>query len=233
MANVEHPYWNLYAKLTALRNSKFGDARTPLRNLAKEAGLNVKEQMKVDLMLMLPFSRARWVEETFFLSLREYYAYAVLSPQILEKIAEYSPLIELGAGTGYNAWVLQQMGADVVAIAAFPIEEGHNWFFNTRFGLPTKVGKSFTKIEQGDSRSLVKYPNHTLFICWPPRNEMALESLTYFQGNTLIFVGNKQCCANKAFYRKLGEEWTVEHLEKTGSWDACHTEWLTIHSRIT
>ncbi len=229
---VEHPYWDLYSKLTALRNTPVGDAKTPVANLAKEAGLNAKEQMKVGFIMALPFSKVRWVEETFFLTLREHYAYAVLSPEILEKIAEYSPIIELGAGNGYNAWVLQQMGAEVVAVDAFPVEEGKNWFFNTRFGLPTKAGKSFTKIEQGDSRSLVKFPNHTLLMCWPPRNPMALESLTDFPGNTLIFVGNKSCCADKAFYKKLGEEWKLEHSTKTGSWDACHTEWLEIHSRI-
>lgn len=229
---LDHPYWDLYSELTKLRKAKSSVARRRIVSLANEAGLNVNERLKVNLLLSFPWSKVSMVEETFFLRLREKYGYSVLSMEMLETIGHHSPLVELGAGNGYNAWLLQQMGVEVVAIDAFPVEEGKNWFFNTHFGLPSKLGCSFTEIKKGDSKALANYSGHTLLMCWPPKNPMALRSLTDFPGEKLIFVGNKQCCADRSFYKKLSTEWHLDHSVKTGSWDSCHTEWLEIHSRV-
>ena len=171
------------------------------------------------------------IEEIFFVRLREQFAYSVLSPEMLNIIAGYSPLVELGAGNGYNAWLLQQMSAEITALDAYPVEEGKNWFFDTRFGLPTRLGHSWTKVQKGDSKALEAYPDHTLFLCWPPKNSMAQLSLTHFVGNKLIFVGNKPCCANAPFYKALAENWKLEFSTATGSWDSCHQEVLAVYSQ--
>jgi hypothetical protein len=45
---------------------------------------------------------------------------------MLATVCGYSPLVEIGAGNGYNDWLLQQMGAEVVAFDAFPVEASYN-----------------------------------------------------------------------------------------------------------
>jgi hypothetical protein len=229
---IEHPYWDIYSSLTRLRKARPNtETKDTIRSLARKAELSEKARMAIEVKMALPWFKVEMVEETFFLKLREIYSYSVLSPEMLATICGYSPLVEIGAGNGYNDWLLQQMGAEVVAFDAFPVEEGKNWFFATKFGLPTTAGKSWTKILKGDSKVLKDYQDHMLLMIWPPKNPMALESLSDYPGKRLMFIGNKKCCASGAFYKELARSWTLEKAVDTGSWDACHREVLEVYSR--
>lgn len=231
--SINHPYWELHAELLSLGMLPVTTtAKRSIRELAVKAKFQTKDMLKLDLILLLPWFKVRMVQHLFFVVLRERFAYSVLSPEILEFVAACAPLVELAAGNGYNAWLLQQMDAVIVPIDAFPVEEGKNWFFNTRFGLPSKSGQSWMKIEKGTAESVSAYPHHTLLLCWPPKNSMASESLKYFTGNKLILIAEKKCCADTAFFKRLETEWQLEHSTKTNSWPFCHSELLEIYSRI-
>lgn len=228
----ENPYWDIYSRLVALRTvDDASAARRAILDLAGEAGMDRWQLLKLRALACLPWFRSQMAEEAFFLVLREKYAYSVLSPKILWEIGSYAPIIELGAGNGYNAWLLREMGCEVEAFDAFPVEEGKNWFFETRFGMPTRSGRSFTTIKKGDGSACSAYPGHTLLLCWPPRNPMAVRALADFPGKRIIFIGHKPTCADKAFYKKLAHEWVLEKSMKTGSWDACHVEELEVYRR--
>ncbi len=229
---IDHPYWDIYSKLKSFRQSSGSpQTRDAIRRLAAEVELSAKERAMVSVLTMLPWVYFPLIEGIFFCRLRERYSYSVLSPETLRTLAASSPLIEVGAGNGYIAWILRQMGAEVVATDAFPVEEGKNWFFNTRFGFPTRSGRSWTSVERGDPQSVKDYSDHTLLLCWPPKNPMAVQSLSAYSGDKVILVSHKKCCADSAFYRKLMDEWMLDHTEKTGSWDLCHTELLEVYSR--
>ena len=233
--SLEHPYWDIYSKLINLRNGPVtSSGKELIRQLAKDADIAENDRLAMEVKMALPFFKSQMIEETFFLKLREIYSYSLLSPTVLDTICGYSPLVELGAGNGYNDWLLQQLGAEVVAFDAFPVEEGKNWFFATnRFGLPTKRGSSWTTVLKGDSAALKDYKEHTLLMIWPPKNPMALESLSDYPGNRLILIANKKQCASGAFYKMLADDWQLELDLKTGSWDAVHTEVLAVYSRKT
>jgi|AGTN01.1.fsa_nt_gi hypothetical protein len=171
------------------------------------------------------------VEDLFFSVLRERFSYSVLSPEALELVAAASPFIELGAGNGYVAWILRQIGVDIVALEAFPVEEGRNWFFNTKFGLPAKGGRSWTEVEKGTAKDLTRYSDRTLLLCWPPRNRMASNALRFFSGDKLALVIEKSCCANKSFFRELEQNWTLQYSYPTGSWSSCHAETFEVYTR--
>ncbi|MBS1999537.1 MAG: hypothetical protein JSS86_24595 [Cyanobacteria bacterium SZAS LIN-2] len=230
---IEHPYWDFYASLKNLRGAKaHNQTKDLIRKLAKDAGLSERDRMMIEIKMALPWFKVQMVEEAFFLKLREKYSYSVLSPEMLATVCGYSPLVEIGAGNGYNDWLLQQMGAEVIAFDAFPVEEGQNWFFATnQFGMPTTRGKSWTQILKGDSAVLKDYPEHTLLMVWPPKNPMALTSLSDYPGKKLVFIGHKKCCASSAFYKALEKDWKLEHSVETGSWDATHKEVLEVYSR--
>ncbi len=229
---IEHPYWDLYAQLVSLRPKSNAERLKAVEVLEVEAGLNQWKRTKIKMLSCLPFNSSRLIEEIFFLTLREKYAYSVLSPEILQLIAEHAPIVELGAGNGYNAWLLQQMGAETIAMDAFPVEEGKNWFFSTSIvGLPTTSGSSFTTIVKGDSQSVVDYPQHALLMIWPPRNPMALDALGAYKGNKIIVIGDKTCCATPAFYQKMASQWKLHSTTTTGSWDANHKEYMEIYVR--
>lgn len=228
-----HPYWKLYAQVASLETAKLApsDLKHKVKYLALRVGLNFKERLKLNTMMGLPWFKVSMIEESFFHILREQFAYSVWSPKILQLVSSYSPLIELGAGNGYNAWLLEQSGAEVVALDAYPIEEGRNWFFNTKFGLPSRAGKCWTAVQKGTSEELLKYPDHTLLLCWPPINRMGVEALSNYPGNRIIFIGHKKCCATSAFYKRLENDWKLEFAATTGSWNGYHTEWLEVYTR--
>jgi len=233
MQQLEHPYWQIYSQLVALRSCSNSERLLAVERLAEAANLNQWKRTKLKLLAYLPFNSSRLMEEIFFLALREKYAYSVLSPQILEQIKAFAPLVELGAGNGYNAWLLQQIGAQTVAMDAFPVEEGKNWFFSTSIvGLPTKSGSSFTRVIKGDSQALVDYPQSTLLMIWPPRNPMAMDALSVYKGKQIIVIGDKTCCATPAFYQKMKSDWKLESTTMTGSWDANHKEYMEIYTRL-
>ncbi|MBZ0185947.1 MAG: hypothetical protein K8F91_06795 [Candidatus Obscuribacterales bacterium] len=191
----------------------------------------MKTQVDMELLMTLPWFESVMVEEIFYLALRERYAYGMLDTKVLEKICRYSPIVYMAAGNGYNAWLLEQLGATVLAMDAFPVEEGSNWFFNTKFGLPSKEGRSWTKIRKGDSASLKGLEKHTLLLCWPPKNSMAAQCLSSYSGKTIIFLGNKKTCANSAFFSELEKNWKALYSVKTGVWKKLHTEWFEIYER--
>jgi hypothetical protein len=228
-----HPYWKFYAQLASLETAKLApsDLKDKVKYLMLTVGLDFKERLKLNAMMNLPCFKVRMIEESFFRILRERFAYSVWSPQILQFVSAYSPLIELGAGNGYNAWLLEQLGATVIALDPYPIEEGRNWFFNTKFGLPSRTGKSWTAVQKGTSEELLKYPDHTLLLCWPPINRMGVEALSNYPGKRIIFIGHKKCCATSSFYKKLEIDWKLEYAATTGSWNGCHTEWLEVYTR--
>lgn len=229
---LEHPYLELYSKLESLRQGPLtADKRMELRRLASQANFSGTNVMELNVLTTLPIFRFSSVERLFFRVLRERFAYSALSPEILEIIAASSPLVELAAGNGYIAWLLQQLGADIVPIDAYPVEEGRNWFFNTRFGLPSRCGSSWTQIEKGTAQQLVAYADRTLLLCWPPRNAMASESLRFYSGARVILIAEKSICANADFFRRLDRGWEVEYSIMTGSWSSCHSESLDIYSR--
>lgn len=54
------------------------------------------------------------------------YAWAIPTENIIRKLAELSPICDLGCGTGYWASLLQRVGAQVLAVDAEPPAEGNN-----------------------------------------------------------------------------------------------------------
>jgi len=143
------------------------------------------------------------------------YAYAIPTHAALERISWYSPVLEIGAGTGYWASLLSKIGCDVIAYDRDPGqrpmtgEEG----FSARGGEPGAKAKrgeapfvgarrggneyhgdmpSFTHVHRGGPEQ-VHNPSHrgrSLFLCYPPPEDpMALECLEAYHGDTLLYVG--------------------------------------------
>jgi len=99
-------------------------------------------------------------------------AYAIPSNEVLNKIAQYAPLIEIGAGTGYWSAVLQKVAdVDIYPYDANPPkvdskEDDKNVYFMSR-------SHTYTDVLSGDCESVFsskeeRYAkDHTLLIIWP------------------------------------------------------------------
>lgn len=91
--------------------------------------------------------------------------FAVPTEAVLGRIAQYGPVVEVGAGTGYWSAVLQARKVDVIAYDANPPTEDHTGsrFFNF----------TYTDVLKGDARSMFEQESgtnlakRTLLIVWP------------------------------------------------------------------
>lgn len=104
--------------------------------------------------------------------LAEQYAWAIPSSEIINKLVDYSPIVEIGAGTGYWAHLINQHGGDVVAID------------------PDPPDTTWTDIKQRTHEHVIKYPNHTLLMCWPAFvKHWPVQTIKDYPGNRAVYVG--------------------------------------------
>jgi hypothetical protein len=145
--------------------------------------------------------------------LRFSYAYGVPTPAALRLIAEHQPLIEIGAGSGYWAWLLRQMHVDVVA---YDLEPPDGTYRNAFF----EGGLTWTEVSEGGAEAVHEHPERTLFLCWPPpASPMAEECLAAFHGDIVLYVGEwRGACATSAFFDALERSFTQVASEDLPSW---------------
>jgi hypothetical protein len=160
------------------------------------------------------------------------FAWAIPDPDTIAFIVEHSQsIVEMGAGTGYFAWQLSQLGIDIVAYDANPPDislENHYHRPVNQDGEPTgETRETFFAIQQGTPETLEQHSDRTLFLCWPPYDtEMASQCIEHYHGNRIIYIGegNGGCTGNDAFHERLYEEWEqiAKHLL---------VQWSGIHDR--
>lgn len=138
------------------------------------------------------------------------YAWAVPSTAAIRLIARFSPILELGAGTGYWAYLLGLAGADVVAYDAYGP------------AAPLKVNGDeeppYTEVRTGEAAEAVAaHPERTLFLCWPSAGgDWADEALRITRAQHVVFVGwrDDDMTGSLEFHDRLAREWElVEQLD--------------------
>jgi hypothetical protein len=133
------------------------------------------------------------------------YAFAVPTDDALEAIEAASPdgVIELGAGTGYWAGLLDDRGLSVEAFDIAPAPSQDNQWFA---GSP-----SWYPVRPGDHTTPAAYPERTLLIVWPTRNETwaaaALDAYHEAGGQCVAYVGEGPGghTGDDVFHARIGE----------------------------
>ena len=152
------------------------------------------------------------------------FAWAVPSDEAIAAIAELSPIIEVGAGTGYWAMLLQQAGADVLAFDIAPPDKSSNSYRHTKTWFP---------VQQGDASVAALHPDRTLMLCWPNYSDsFAFDCLSAYQGDRLVFIGegNGGCTGSEEFFVLLAAEWTLQSEVMLPQWAGIH-DYLSIYHR--
>jgi hypothetical protein len=142
------------------------------------------------------------------------YAWAIPNAEAIELLVRHAPLVEMGAGTGYWAWLVRQGGGDILAFDRYPPPDPRNRWH---------AGESqWTEVLPGGARLLARHPGRTLFLCWPPRDEpMEEQCLQAYDGHTLIYVG--ELPADPAKPTALPhpfESWTVAGTLDLPQWES-------------
>ncbi|MFA6213320.1 MAG: hypothetical protein WCT03_20675 [Candidatus Obscuribacterales bacterium] len=162
-------------------------------------------------------------EETVWASILSHmYAWSIPTEPVVTQLTELSPIVELGAGTGYWASLLQAAGAQIRAFDKFPLEHGNN-------GYHLLACTSFFPVVKGTERVLDDYSKHTLFLCWPTP-DFADKALQRHPGSKLIYIGQPNggldgATGGAIFHQYLAQFWQLEReiiLPRwTGRNDSC------------
>ena len=130
------------------------------------------------------FNRCRELpEEAHRLRLAHRYSYVLSEPHLLEVVRRHSPLVEVGAGTGYWAYLLRRMGADVVAYDQAPPGGGRPNRYHPE-------ARPWTEVLEGDATVLANHRDRALFVCWPPAFSALWEALRFYAGDVVVYVGD-------------------------------------------
>lgn len=123
------------------------------------------------------------------------YSWAIPNDEAIAALLECSPLIEMGAGTGYWSWLLRQAGANVLAYDLNPHAPPH-----------------WTSVEQGDESIVPSHSDRTLFLCWPSYQEpMAFQALSQYSGKWVAYVGEMGGrTADDSFHRLLSASFELK-----------------------
>ncbi len=155
------------------------------------------------------------------------FAWAIPDPIALRYVAHKlngRGMVEVGAGTGYWAYVLGQYGVDVVPYDLEPPDPwSNNWWHPD--------ARQWTHVYRGGPE-VVSMPIHrdrALFLCWPPYDKpMAYEALVDYPGDIVVYIGESHggCTADDDFHERLEKDFEEE------SWfPLC--QWAGIHDNIS
>ena len=151
-----------------------------------------------------------------------HYAWSIVSPGdvtwMVERLGERA-VVEIGAGTGYWAWQLEQAGVDVAAYDPHPPGEDNRY---------CKSG-TFTTVLLDDASAVKHHQDRALLMVWPPyEGEHARHALSLYEGDLLIYAGESHggCTADDGFYELLDAEWDEVSVAPQ------HVTWWGIHCRL-
>ena len=149
------------------------------------------------------------------------HSWAVPTEEAIDAIVRHSPagVVEIGAGSGYWAALIRARGVGVAAYDTHPYEN-------------YQVSGEWTHVERGGPLAVVKHPEKSLFLCWPPYDEpMAHTALTRYKGNVVLYVGEGMygCTGDHAFHKELGLHWKEVEYVSLPQWPGIHDALFIYH----
>lgn len=147
------------------------------------------------------------------------YAHAIPGEAALDVLTELAPLVELGAGTGYWAWLLRRRGVDILAFDICPPNDATHT--NPYHRSDLAVGVTWTEVLVGGPEHAAAFPDRTLFLCWPPDDDTAERTLAHYAGPRLALIGtsgSSMATATPAFYAALRETFALQTIVPIPHW---------------
>jgi hypothetical protein len=150
------------------------------------------------------------------------FAWSLITPgdiQWMTKTLDGRAVVEVGAGTGYWAWQLEQAGVDVAAYDPHPPADDNQF---------CKAGP-YTTVLQDDESAVRHHQDRALLMVWPPYGgEHARHALSVYTGDLLIYAGESHggCTADDGFYDLLDAEWDEVSVSDR------HVTWWGVHCQL-
>lgn len=159
------------------------------------------------------------------------YAWAIPDSWAIYELVSNSPIVEIGAGTGYWASLVSACGGQIVAFDQHPPRdsEGKNHYHPDPY--------QWFDVQEGGPEMAANYPQHTLFLCWPPYDDdFATRTLQAYMdagGRSLIYVGEDYggCTADDTFFSLLKKYWEQTKFHSIPVWYGMHDAMYVYHRK--
>lgn len=168
------------------------------------------------------------------------YSWSIPDPASLEFVSRYlgRTAVEIGAGTGYYASMLAQLGTYVTCYDQHPPHRsGKNHWHSprvNRYGeLTGETRPVYCGVYHGNHNKTARY-DCPLFLCWPPYGDsMAYKALKAYAGKRLVYIGEGPggCTADDNFFALLDREWEQIDEHTPLQWSCTH-DYITVYDRI-
>jgi len=152
------------------------------------------------------------------------FGFAILVPDTVEKLKKYSPILEVGAGSGYWAMELQKAGIDVIATDP----RAGDSEYSKRWNIPYLEIEKLTGV-----KAVKKYLYRNLLMVWPCYNRpWAYQTLIDFRGKYFIYVGEGDggCTADDKFHEYLESDFQEVEKIHIPQFNAIH-DYLAVFER--
>jgi len=173
-------------------------------------------RLPISAMNVITRNPAIFSFEVFAHRLRDVYisqvSWAIPSKEVIDEIYNRtvvnnvkSKILEVGAGNGFWAYLLERRGCKVFATDDFSSKL-------------IDFQKTFFSVEKISAvKAVQKYNPHAsvLMMIWAPYgSSMAYDALMEFNGNMFIYIGEMKggMCADDAFFDELSKNWIEETL---------------------
>jgi hypothetical protein len=146
------------------------------------------------------------------------YSWAVPTNRAIGRLARLGPLVEIGAGNGYWASLIEAAGGDIIAFDKAPTHQRANAYCDKG---------SYFDVQKGGPEVLLNMRERILFLCWPPAGvRMASTCLKAFLGDQLVYVGEERsgCTGDDAFFDLLEAEWVQVGRSTLAKWPRIHDD---------
>lgn len=179
-----------------------------------------KNQFKIEYLEefnKIKHSYEYWLDDRN--KLVEKYSWAIPNHEALIVLQRYSPILEIGAGKGYWAYLMRK---NETAVQAFDLKSSEN------------TPGSWSMVLEINENTFNYTHGHTLFLCWPPyENPMAYDAITKFEGENVIYIGEgyEGYTADEKFHDYLFDNFVQVDEVKIPQWWGIYDD-MTVWQRL-
>lgn len=147
----------------------------------------------------------------------EEYSWAVPREDVIQYCAEFDDLLEIGAGNGYWASLIEDAGGDIRATDITPPED------------------TYTEVEQSSWNNLKpSISSRAVLLVWPPYDKGVAAGVARQSPNHILYVGESRggCTAEKEFFDIVKSEYGLVGKLDLHSYTGIHDDFFHYSRKI-
>jgi len=170
-------------------------------------------EFRIDIPVSLTFPADTTALRQHFLT---HYAHTISDPGtfwfLIRNLVRLgnSRLVSIGAGTGYWEALLAPLLSHVAAFDISPPDILPNEYHTE--------AQLFHPVHLGGAEKAADFPDHTLFLSWPPPGPLAFDALEAYAGNLLIYMGVPEWTGSGSFFHQLLTRWKLIDFRHPVRW---------------